>query len=186
MMLDFRGRKLPFRFTDSGNMKQHLQSILSGKDYPSPPLPSDHKISTIVDIGANVGAAALWFLTAAPDARIVCFEPSRVNFECLRHNLETFREAEAYHCGLFSAERTATLHLGANQCMQHSIVASRETGDATETIQLKRASSELDRLGLKEISVLKIDTEGCEVPILEDLGAERLSHIDLIYLEWHS
>ena len=185
-VLEFCDRKLPFRFPNSGNMQQHLQSILSGKDYPTPPLPSDYRVQTIVDIGANVGAAALWFLTAAPDARVICFEPSRANFDCLRHNLKSFPQAEAYHCGLFSSERVATLHLGASQCMQHSIVASAETGDAIESITLKRASLEFDRLGLKEISVLKIDTEGCEVPILNDLGVERLSKVEVIHLEWHS
>ena len=184
--LDFRGRKLPFRFPDSGNMRQHLQAILSGGDYPTPPLPSGHRVTTIVDVGANVGAAALWFLTAAPEARVVCFEPSRENFESLRHNLESFPNAEVHHCGLFSAERTANLHLGVSQCMQHSIFSSCETGDQIETIALRRASTEFDKLGIQQISVLKIDTEGCEVPILEDLGADRLSRVDVIYLEWHS
>jgi FkbM family methyltransferase len=185
--LDYRGRKISSCFPNSGNMTDHLRSILSGKDYPPVPLPVGYKVSTIVDVGANVGAAALWFLSAAEDARLVCFEPSKQNFDCLRQNLQPFPAAEIYCVGLFARDKTvATLHLGASQCMQHSIVASCETGDATETISLKRASAEFDRLGLKEISILKIDTEGCEVPILEDLGRNRLSRVDVIYLEWHS
>jgi FkbM family methyltransferase len=184
--LAMRGRELSFHFPDSGNMQAHLASILAGKDYPLLPLPSDYACETIVDIGANVGAAALWFLGAAPDARIVCFEPSRENHDCLRHNLASFPRAEAHHCGLYSRAREASLHLGASQCMQHSIVASGETGGASETITLKRASTEFDRLGLERISILKIDTEGCELAILQDLGAARLAKIDMIYLEWHS
>src|SRR5204862_6377803 len=125
------GRKVAFRFPDAGNMPQHLQSIFSGKDYPLPHLPPDFRIHTIVDIGANVGAATLWFLNQAPEARAICFEPARENFECLRDNLASFPKAEANHCGLFSADREAVLPLGAHQSMQHSIFASAETGAGT-------------------------------------------------------
>jgi FkbM family methyltransferase len=186
IVLDFCGRNISFHFPNSGNMTDHLRSILSGKDYPPVPLPAGYKVSTIVDVGANVGAAALWFLSSAQDARLVCFEPAQENFNCLLQNLRSFPKAEVYHYGLFSRDKTTALHLGVSQCMQHSIVASCETGNATETIVLRKASVEFDRLGLKEISILKIDTEGCEVPILEDLGRDRLSCVDVIYLEWHS
>lgn len=184
--LDFLGQTLSIRFPDSGNIRQHLHNIFVGNDYPRLPLPADYQIQTIVDVGANVGAAAIWFLGLSPQARVVCFEPSRENFECLEHNLKSFPQAEVFHCGLYSRDREATLHLGAQQGMQHSIVAGGETGSGTETISLKRACTEFDRLGLSRISILKIDTEGCEVPILEDLGVDRLAKVDMIYLEWHS
>jgi FkbM family methyltransferase len=183
--LDVLGRKVPFRFPNSGNVQQHLQSILSGREYPAPPLPPGYRINTIVDIGANVGASALWFLSAAPQARVVCFEPARTNYDCLCHNLKSFPQAEYFQCGLSSSEGSQTLHHGAQQCMQHSIFASIETGEGSETINIKRASTEFDRLGLKQISILKIDTEGCEVQIIDDLGA-RLEGADIIYIEWHS
>lgn len=182
----FSGRDIAFRFPNSGNILDHISSIFSGKDYPFPPLPEGYRITTIVDIGANVGAAALWFLGAAPTARILCFEPARENYECLRHNLTGFAASEAYPVGLFSAEKTIPLYHGACQSMQHSIVQSCETGQMVEEITLRRASVELDRLGVDHISVLKIDTEGCEIPILEDLGRDRLARVDIIYLEWHS
>jgi hypothetical protein len=40
-------------------------------------------------------------------------------------------------------------------------------------------------LGVDRISVLKIDTEGCEVPILTDIAA-MLPKVDILYLEYHS
>ncbi len=183
--LDFRGRTLPFTFPNSGNMGDHLRNILAGKDYPLPPLPPDFRIETVVDIGANVGAAALWFLGAAPEARVVCFEPARQNHDCLVHNLKQFPNAEAHPWGLFSTDRELTLHLGASQCMQHSIYSSRETGAATETVALKDAAAQFDALGLDRVTILKVDTEGCEVPILERLG-DRLNAVAILYLEWHS
>jgi FkbM family methyltransferase len=185
IQLDFKGRALPFTFPDGGNMMEHLREIMSGRTYPIAMLPAGYRIETIVDAGANVGASALWFLNAAPEARVICFEPTALNHRCLAANLASFPRAEAHHYGLFSRERTAELFLGKTQCMQNSLVASVEVGGDSETIALRRASSEFDRLGLERISILKIDTEGCEVPILEDLGV-RLATVDQIYVEYHS
>ena len=47
-----------------------------------------------------------------------------------------------------------------------------------------RASAELQALKLGRISILKIDTEGCEIPILSDLH-DWLDRIDAIYVEYH-
>jgi FkbM family methyltransferase len=185
VQLDFKGRALPFIFPDSGNMLEHLREIMSGRTYPIAMLPPGYRIEVIVDAGANVGASALWFLNTAPDARVVCFEPTAENHRCLAANLSSFPRAETYHWGLFSRERTAELFLGKSQCMQNSLVASVEVGGDSETIELRRASTEFDRLGLKHVSILKIDTEGCEVPIIEDLG-DRLAGVDQIYVEYHS
>jgi FkbM family methyltransferase len=183
--LAFRDRWLTFQFPDAGNMRQHVMDVLKGACYPIPALPEGYPFKVIVDIGANVGASAFWFLKVAPDAKIVCFEPAAENFGCLQANMKPFPNVQTFHCGLFSEDRDVDLHLGNNQCMQHSVSANHETGERLERITLKRASAEFDRLGLDHISLLKIDTEGCEVPILEDLGA-RLERVDQVHVEWHS
>ena len=125
--LDVLGRKVPFRFPNSGNVQQHLQSILSGREYPAPPLPPGYRINTIVDIGANVGASALWFLSAAPQARVVCFEPALTIFVCLCLNLKSCPQEEYFQCGLSSSEGSHSLLHCAQICMLHSIFASIDT-----------------------------------------------------------
>lgn len=179
------GMSIDFRYPDGGHMRSHLQEILGGRAYPTPATRHGYVPTVIVDIGANIGAAAIWFWSRAPKARIVCFEPSAENFAYLTSNMASCPTAELFPWGLFNREGGATMHLGAEQCMQNSIVRSVETGAKTEAITLRRASSEFDRLGLDRVSILKLDTEGCEVPILEDLGA-RLEAIDQIHVEYHS
>jgi hypothetical protein len=46
------------------------------------------KIPTIVDAGANVGAASLWFLQQFPEAAVVAIEPEPGNLSVLRKNAE--------------------------------------------------------------------------------------------------
>lgn len=59
------------------------------------------------------------------------------------------------------------------------------TEEHGETICLADAGATLDAFGLGDISILKLDTEGCEVLILESLGA-RIDRTDLIYVEYHN
>jgi hypothetical protein len=69
--------------------------------------------------------------------------------------------------------------------MQNSTHSSVEVdGSDFEVIQLK-AANELLSSRIADGSLIKIDTEGCEVEILESLSLhyEKLS---LIYLEYHS
>jgi FkbM family methyltransferase len=47
------------------------------------------------------------------------------------------------------------------------------------------AGRQYDALGLPHLDVLKIDTEGCELEILESMG-KCLDMVDYVLLEYHS
>lgn len=172
--------KYPF----SPAMKHVLTEVFQGRDYPHC-LPAGHNVETIVDVGANVGAAAIWFHHRYPESRIVSYEPSPHLFDLLRENTSVIDNVEARNVGLFDRDTTAQLHLGQHHDAQSSLVAHAETAGQSETITLRRASEELASLDVDRISILKLDTEGCEVPILNGL-TDWLDRIDAIYLEYHS
>ena len=46
----------------------------------------------VVDVGANIGVASLYFLTRRPDAVVYAFEPVPANLETLERNLAPFRD----------------------------------------------------------------------------------------------
>ncbi|HEY1719832.1 MAG TPA: FkbM family methyltransferase [Magnetospirillaceae bacterium] len=172
-------------YADPNNkLRPAIQDILSGKAYPATARPQGYVLDTIVDVGANIGASALHFLTQTP-RRMICFEPSAENYGFLKQNLTGLANVETYQFGLFSRDCDVPLYTGRHQQMQNSVIKSIETGDAYETIKLRRASSVLSELNVDRISVLKIDTEGCEVPILNDIAA-MLPRVDMLYLEYHS
>lgn len=178
----FRDVQVDMAYPDTGNAGQHLQNILSGRDYPL--LDAPFEPDCIVDVGANVGATALFFAARYPSADIYSFEASPSNFEYLRHNTEAFATIHAFDFGLFDEDGEARLYLGASQCLQNSIHPSIEVREDFETIRLRKASAALSGV-LQGRCILKIDTEGCETQILHDLGA-LLGAVDLLYLEYHS
>lgn len=178
------GREVAFAFPRGELLRTLIGRILSGQEYPILPLP-DFRPAVIVDIGANVGATALFFHSHYPDAEIHCFEPSRLCHDCLAGNTAAFPGIHAHHLGLYDRDCETVLYEGHGQPAQNSVVLSPATEEHGETIRLAAAGPALDALGIGAISILKLDTEGCEVPILESLGP-RIDAMDMIYVEYHN
>jgi FkbM family methyltransferase len=176
--------ELRFAYPDSGNMDAHVRAILKGETYPWPATPEGYVYDTIVDVGANIGAASLWFAARKP-RRLICFEPSKGNFALLRRNLAAVPGTEFLHYGLLDRDAEMPLYHGASQPMQHSLVRSIETGQDSEAARLRRASVAFAELKIERISLLKLDTEGSEVPILRDI-APMFPRVDMFYVEYHS
>jgi FkbM family methyltransferase len=184
--LDAKPRPIPFTYPDSGNMAGLVTRVLSGEEYPFLNLPG-YAPRLVIDLGANVGASAVFFALHYPGAEVHCYEPSSHNVAFLERNAAQLPHIHCHPFGVHDHEIAIDLFLGASQSMQCSVFANVETGSETERVTLRRARPALVEIGLGGAggAVLKLDTEGCEVPILRDLG-DLLNAIDLIYVEYHS
>lgn len=183
ILVRHQAQEVQFSFPNESNAQTHVQNILAGRDYPLVSLPSYSPL-VIVDIGANVGATAVYFALHYPNATVYCFEPSASNYSYLRTNTAPFKNVVHFNFGLHAHVGTEKLYLGNAQCLQHSIFRSREVGEKCEDISIRRAADEFERIGIQP-SILKIDTEGCEVPILCDLRS-FIAETDVLYIEYHS
>jgi FkbM family methyltransferase len=183
--LNIHNQNYDFVFPRRSCMVYVVTDVFKGKDYPLVQLPN-YVPHTILDIGANVGATAVYFHAAYPTAKIFCYEPSLENYQCLKENTKYFpNQIQAFHYGLFNQDDEVPLYQGATNTAQNSVMKSGETSQISEVIQLRNVKEELQRLNLSDISILKIDTEGCEIPILQELF-NYTQNIDIIYLEYHS
>ena len=142
-------------------------------------------VKTIVDIGANVGAASVYFAIGYPEAQVYAFEPGSAPFSLLQQNVEPLRNVTVFPFGLHSREQTLSLFHGKNDSVESSLCSSLRTGGEGEQIRLVCASRFLAEHGIDKIDVLKIDTEGCEVPILRSLN-RYLPEVKVLYVEYHS
>jgi len=179
--IDYLGHRITF--PDSGNIEIHIRNILSGKNYPLFLAPN-FAPKQIIDIGANVGATALFFVTHYPNAQVYCYEPCISNFQFLEMNTSKIKSLMRINLGLSDRNERQKLYLGRNQCLQHSVYPSIEVTDEFEYIEMRPASEQISK-HFAVPCIIKIDTEGCEVPILKDIG-NLLHHVSLLYLEYHS
>jgi len=183
-LFNCNGVEIEVRYPGSGDVTRCITNILSGHDYPllrnCPFRPT-----RVVDIGANIGAATLFFVNAYPEAQYLCYEPSPSTFSYLEQNTTSLRQVTCFNFGLSDRYSATKLFAGRSHCLQSSIVPNPEVTAEFEEVKLKKASFQLKE-ALAGRCILKIDTEGCEIPVLKDLGTELLESVEIIYLEYHS
>lgn len=126
--------------------------------------------SVLIDAGAAIGQFTV-VAGQTPGTTIHAYEPSAANLESLRRNvaLNGLTERTVVHqAALSSSEGTATFRTTANSFL--SGLDDRGTkgpdGDI-ETVPVHTLTSELSRLGLEQVDVLKVNVAGYEAPVLE-------------------
>ena len=140
--------------------------------------PTAHQqISTIADIGANVGVFAIAARIAFPHAEIHCYEPNNGNIPYLKRQgeslrLKTFNEAVSNVDGSCSLSKS-TIHDTSAR------ITNLEGGEIT----LTSLHTVLNRFNSQQIDLLKLDCEGFEFEILKD--AANLRKCKFITLEYH-
>ena len=158
--------------------------ILSKNEYPLLPFLQGRQ-GAILDIGANIGCVSLIFSIYYPTTTIYAFEPSKDTFNFLRLNTTALPNVQCFNYGLYNRDCAAKLYAGRDSSATNSIGNSAFNSSEFEMIQLCRASSFISDNGLDRILLLKIDTEGAEVPLLLDIE-HLLGNVDTIMLEYHS
>ena len=157
---------------------QHNEYSIVGPRSHSGPL-------TVIDIGANVGLYAIYMKFNDPHSVIHCFEPSPSSLALLEENVGDIPGINLHPYGLYNGGQEADMNIHRFNTGQNSIKLKNENYTNTVSVRLKDAGNEFDKLGVDHLDVFKIDTEGCEVEILESLGY-RLGWIDYTLVEYHS
>jgi len=175
------GITIPFTYFQ--NSHEHIVRILKGDTYPL--VEGLGTVTSIVDIGANVGAATVMLALRYPDAVVHSFEPGPTPYELLSRNAAAIPRVQLHPYGLADSDRECKLYRSTWDPMSASVLSSAENTGDFDTIRLRKASQALREEAISSIDILKVDTEGCEVPVLADL-AELAKAARVIYLEYHS
>lgn len=145
-------------------------------------------VDFVIDAGANVGYASVFFLSHFPHCQVVAIEPDPANFAALRENLAPYgARATLHNCGIWSKPAQLTIESnlyrdGREWTRQVRECAAGETGDVTAiTIGDILRESRRDRL-----SLLKMDIEGAEAVVFADPTCQDwLKRTDALAIELH-
>ena len=168
---------------------QIFEEIFIQKDYDVE-LPGE---LVVADVGMNVGYASLRFASMAWVQEVHAFEPFGLPFSRAIENFELNPGIRSkifpHEFGLFDANLQRQVRYDDQHPLSTSI---RGAGSGTDvTIQLREASSALGPIIRRAKArgcrfLLKLDCEGSEFPIIENLhSAGLLKEIDVLLLEWH-
>jgi FkbM family methyltransferase len=162
-----------------------IASIFEQKEYAVMDKRRRDGIFNVFDVGANIGLFALWVHDRHPHSKIYCFEPSPATQMLLEENVGELSEMVICEYGLYNRDIQTPMYIHQYNTGQNSIRFNGRNHNGTVDVQVMDAGRQFDALGLSHLDILKIDTEGCEVEILESMG-ERLDNVDYILLEYHS
>jgi FkbM family methyltransferase len=133
----------------------------------------DHEINCILDVGANIGCAALFFCGRFPKARVFCVEPEEGNYGRLQLNLglNPTKNIRSLRAALAPARGKLQLsgdfedrnQWGARFVEIKPGVTSPPKGQFVEAIDIRGLA---EASGFDEVDVLKVDIEGAEAGLL--------------------
>jgi FkbM family methyltransferase len=132
------------------------------------------KIGMIFDVGANVGQSGLEFAKNFPEAAIHSFEPFKANFNKLVHNTQDTVAIRSHHLALSDRDGFMDVLVdnlpnsewnGITEKRQLQMKISSDV--SKETVLLSRGDSFCEVQGISCIDILKIDTEGHDLEVIE-------------------
>ena len=134
---------------------------------------------TVVDIGAAIGQFTLF--AAALGARVEAFEPSGANIATLKKNVDLNglnNRVQVHQLALSNLNGEARFETNARTWLSRL-----DRSQSGELVQVRKLDDALEALGLRHVSVLKINVSGYEPAVLEGaMGFLRRGGADVIVL----
>lgn len=140
----------------------------------------------IIDCGANIGMSVAYFKHLYPQARITAFEANPHAHRMLVRNIEEnkFTDVRAYQVALHDAEGEIPFFIGEDVGTLLGSTHSGRGGGQELRVPAQRLSTHLLELG--HVDLVKMDVEGAETRILEDLcSTGTLGLADAYIIEYH-
>ncbi len=139
-------------------------------------------VSTVIDVGASNGMWSDVAMKHLPDAEYLLIEAQN----CHKSDLESFCTARKNSRFVLAAAGDAQGEIYFDSSDPFGGVASKAQTDwAAEKVPLTTVDFEVNKYGLKPPFLLKLDTHGFEVPIIE--GAEAtLQNTNLVVIETYN
>jgi FkbM family methyltransferase len=159
-----------------------MQQVLLDQEYDFK-LPIRPKV--IIDAGANIGFASVYFASLYPEATIVALEPDASNFKLLQMNVADYPQIRPVEAALWCENKQLNLFSvdGA-----HAGIYTREGGAESRPKLGQVPAITLEEVmktnGFQTIDLLKMDIEGAEKEVLEKSSA-WIDKVGVFLIELH-
>ncbi|MDO8482030.1 MAG: FkbM family methyltransferase [bacterium] len=127
----------------------------------------------IVDAGANIGVASVYFCMRYPGARVYAIEPDADVCTTLRKNLSVFSNASVHQCALSDIDGTIDFHIHPTSSIASSI-QERVSGGRVVSVPSKKLDTFMKEQKMSAIDLLKFDIEGAEERLLRAIHNPRV------------
>lgn len=139
---------------------------------------------TILDIGANIGTFAIWAIRRFKPEDIYCYEPIKSTYKLLEENIRNlpklpFRlDLSLINKAVQPPNHSNKMYLGVQDGGSSFYEVPQSTTEEYEIVETIEAKD------LPECDILKVDTEGCEIEIIQNYLIHHTSP-SIIMFEYH-
>lgn len=142
-------------------------------------------INVIMDLGANVGYASAFLLSAFPQARLVAVEPDEGNLKICRQNLAPYGDRAKVIAGAVWNRRCQLVLTTFGDGLEWGIqVRPAEPGEAAD-VEAWDIPGLLEAAHHQSVDLLKIDIEGSEKALFSSETDRWLDRVRNICIELH-
>ncbi|NBU92360.1 MAG: FkbM family methyltransferase [Flavobacteriia bacterium] len=173
--------KYPFFIRGDSSDKLVVDQVFYYKDYD---ISLDFTPQTIIDCGANIGLASIFFKNKYPDSTVIALEPEPENFNLLMKNLSPYHGFYAEQKGVWSKACTLEIIAGEDE-LPWSFYVQPLTGHSHRTIEAIGMLDIIEKYKLESIDLLKLDIEGAEENLFESNLDAWLPMVKVIIIELH-
>lgn len=122
------------------------------------------KVSVIIDAGANVGYAAVYFANKYPEAKIFCLEPEESNFQMILKNTRKYSNIVSINAALWYEDKQ--LCIEDKTARKYSFRVTEEHNECSvDAISIETL---MKKYNINDIDIVKIDIEGSELELFSN------------------
>jgi FkbM family methyltransferase len=136
----------------------------------------------IVDAGANIGLASVYFANKYPNAKIISIEPEKNNFEILKKNISSYENIIPLNAALWNENKEICV-IDVNDG-SWGFQVGNNSDVPLQKINAFTVDKIMEMFNLPKIDLLKIDIECAEKEVFENPAA-WISNVNAIAIELH-
>ena len=137
----------------------------------------------IVDGGANIGLASVYFNRHYRDATIFAVEPDNSNFSTLRSNVDKLGPVTCIQSAFWHRDTHLKIKDKEENEWAYSVVeCSNDSPDSFEALSI---TSLMQRHSIERIDILKLDIEGAERELFSENFDYWMTRTKYIFIELH-
>jgi FkbM family methyltransferase len=142
--------------------------------------PTDTEPDFIVDAGANIGLASIYYAIAYPKAKIIAIEPETSNFELLKENVKKYPNVICEKAGLW--DKNTYLMISNPEKQKHAFTV--EESGTSQGLKAVTIDELMEQHHMPYIDILKMDIEGAEKEVFSNHPG-WISKTGMIVIELH-
>lgn len=137
----------------------------------------------IVDCGANIGLASVYFKSKYPESTIIAIEPEINNYNMLVNNLKNYSDIHCLNLGIWS--RKANIAVDDSQASDYGFSFHEVDDHVEDAVKAVSIKNIIEQYSLDRIDILKVDIEGAELELFKNNYDDWLPFVRVLIIELH-